>query len=268
MLVLTFEFICGKFVQKGGIFMRKKFNIFISVLCFSILCCSFIYCFAGSSEGYKFNDISEEITTERLILTPINDEDIDILADYLLDYDVTKYLEFSTTISYKTKEEAINFFKKSSESGNAIEYTIKLKDTKLPIGTVSAMLYSDYNNLAELGYWLGKDFQGQGYASEACCSFSNKVFNSADVNSLYIACSVVNQHSANLAKKIMDYVEENNPSFELQKSDEIKTYDGIDGEVHVFTLKKAEAKSSSWLKNIWNNISSFFSKIFSSIFRK
>ena len=115
--------------------MRKKFNIFISVLCFSILCCSFIYCFAGSSEGYKFNDISEEITTERLILTPINDEDIDILADYLLDYDVTKYLEFSTTISYKTKEEAINFFKKSSESGNAIEYTIKLKDTKPIPGT-------------------------------------------------------------------------------------------------------------------------------------
>ena len=125
MLVLTFEFICGKFVQKGGIFMRKKFNIFISVLCFSILCCSFIYCFAGSSEGYKFNDISEEITTERLILTPINDEDIDILADYLLDYDVTKYLEFSTTISYKTKEEAIEVAKQSEAKTTTYSRSLK-----------------------------------------------------------------------------------------------------------------------------------------------
>jgi len=54
----------------------------------------------------------------------------------------------------------------------AIEFTIKLKDSKQPIGKIDAMIYfQDGGDMAMFGYWLGREFQGRGLAQEACYSF-------------------------------------------------------------------------------------------------
>ena len=174
--------------------------------------------FVPSKEGYKFRGLSTlEMTTERLILAPTVDEDFDKLSEYLLDKDVTQYLDPSPTVKkgFETKEEAFHFLKSegSSEISNTLEFTIKLKEDNLPIGKLDLMLCE--KSTVMVGYWLGKEFQGKGYMSEASFELCNKAFLASDIKILYIACDVENKGSAHLAVKISDYIERSNEDMNL-----------------------------------------------------
>lgn len=210
------------FLKKMKIINLKVILVFI--LWFLGVCCVHA-CF---TKNYKFSDIKSEIKTERLILSPTTEQDLSILSMYLLDSDVTKYLDPLLTEGFNTQEEAMNFLKRgSSEIKKAIEYTIKLKSDNTPIGKVDAMLYA--NSLVAFGYWLGKEFQGQGYANEACCSFCDKVFNASDIKIAYIACHCDNVNSIKLARKIFDHIAKGN-----------EYYEGHVGEkMYEFALKKS-----------------------------
>lgn len=200
--------------------MQKKLSIFIFILTFFSLCCMQT---SFAKENYKFTDLSKtQFETERLLITPTTDEDLDKLAPYLLNKDVTKFLDPDPSIKngFKNKEEALKFLKSkgSPEVTKAIEFTIKLKDSKGPIGKLDLMLFGDF--ILYPGYWLGKEFQGKGYMSEACLEICNKAFNASDIKMLYIACDFENQNSIKLAKKIFDYIEKNNTTMNLSRSEE------------------------------------------------
>ena len=170
------------------------------------------------TEGYKFSDLKGlEIETERLIITPFVEDDVDKLSEYLLDKEITKYLDPSPSISdgFDTKEKAQKFLigKGFDVISSSLEFTIKLKDSKTPIGKFDLMLEDDGCSLS-LGYWLDKDFQGKGYMSEACFELCNKAFNASDIKSMYIACFFENSASTKLGNKIFDYIEK---SYEAKK---------------------------------------------------
>lgn len=169
-----------------------------------------------SKKDYKFSDLNDlKIETERLIITPTNEKDLDKLAEYLMDKQVTQYLDPTITDGFDTKEQALDFLKNdgSGEYSSALQYTIKLKSSGTPIGELDLMLFPDAlgkNTILSAGYWLGKDFQGKGYMSEACFELCNKAFGASDIKLFYIACDVKNEKSSKLADKIFDYIEKNN----------------------------------------------------------
>lgn len=199
--------------------MRKKLSIFIFVFTFLSLCCVQ----TSFAEGYNFSDLSErQFETERLLITPTTEEDLDKLSEYLLDKDVTKFLDVDPTVKngFETKEDALKFLKSESspEITKAIEFTIKLKDSNLPIGKLDLMLSG--RSFLSLGYWLGKDFQGKGYMSEACFEVCNEAFNASDIKTLYVACNFENQSSIKLARKIFDHIEKTNNTMSFCRSEE------------------------------------------------
>ncbi len=201
-------------------------------------------CFA---EGYLYKEISQGvIETERLILEPTNSNDLDVLADCLMDYEVTKHLDPTLKKGFENKNEALEFLKSDTEHeyDEAIEFTIKLKDSKKPIGKVDAMIYlQDSGNLAMFGYWLGKDFQGKGYAQEACYSFCDKFFEATDINSAYISCYLQNEKSSKLADKILDYLEKNNSQIRLCRTKEnIIIKDEQKNQINMRTFSLAKTK--------------------------
>lgn len=86
--------------------MRKKLFILSIIECILSVHCG-LMCFA---EDYKVTDIpSLKNETERLILSPTASDDLEILSEYLLDYDVAKYIDPSVEEGFSTKEQALEF---------------------------------------------------------------------------------------------------------------------------------------------------------------
>ena len=57
-----------------------------------------------SQKNYEFRDLSNlKIETERLTITPTTEEDLDTLSEYLLDKDVSRYLENGAELEFATK---------------------------------------------------------------------------------------------------------------------------------------------------------------------
>jgi len=203
--------------------MRTKLSIFIFVFAFL----SSFSAQVSFAEGCNFSDLSKkQFTTERLLITPTTDEDLDKLSEYLLDKDVTKFLDSDPAVKngFKTKEEALKFLKSkgSPEITKTIEFTIKLKDSKVPIGKLDLMLFGD--STLSPGYWLGKDFQNKGYMSEACLEVCNEAFKASDIKILYVACDFENLNSIKLTKKIFDYIKKNNSTMSLSRFEEENTF--------------------------------------------
>lgn len=196
-------------------FIMRKFGLIFTVVFYIFNVCCMRTCFAGN---YKFSEIEGlEFETERLILTPTTEDDKKILSGYLLDKDVTRYLGPSMEMGFDTKEEALRYLNGGSPYYNKVfNLTIKLKDNKCPVGNVSIMLKNEWSAV-NIGYWLGKKFQGNGYAREACLAVCNKVFNASDISSVLIACDTRNKSSEKLANKILDYLEQNNKQMNLRR---------------------------------------------------
>ena len=195
----------------------RKLSLIVGVVfAFSLAFPSFC-----SAKGYKFCDLlSLQFETNRLALRPQNESDFEVLSGYLLDQDVTKFLDPAIEKGFQTQEEALQFLKQkgSPEITSSVNLTIVLKSNNLPIGQLSAMMFGD--DVVSFGYWLGKNFWGQGFASEACFLFCNKVFNADNVRFVSIYCNSENKSSCKLACKIFDCLENKNKmSFKLKKSE-------------------------------------------------
>ena len=176
---------------------------------------------SDSKKEYKFSDLKEKtFTTDRLIIAPTVEKDYDKLAEYLLDKNVTEYLDPSPNIrkGFNTKEEALKFLK--SESLNkedyeyAIEFTVKLKDTWIPIGIIDLKLIKN-QPVFDIGYWQGTSYQGKGYMSEASFVLCNEAFKSSDIKGLSAYILSENKKSKNLARNICDYIARNNEDMTL-----------------------------------------------------
>ena len=174
-----------------------------------------------SANGYKFCDLlALQFETERLVLRPQNESDCEVLAGYLLDEDVTRFLDPSIEKGFQTQEKALQFLKEkgSPEITSSINLTIVLKSSDLPIGQLSVMMFGD--DVVSFGYWIGKSFWGKGFASEACFLVCDKVFNADDVRFISIYCNSENKSSFKLACKIFNYLEnQNKMSFKLKRSE-------------------------------------------------
>lgn len=115
--------------------------------------------------------------TDRLILEPTNESDLSVLSEYLVNSDVTKYLDPSIEEGFSSKEEALKFLKSENEDeyDEAFEFTIKLKNRNIPIGKFDVMLYrTGDKTMAMFGYWLGKDFQKKVMQEKLVIAFVTK----------------------------------------------------------------------------------------------
>jgi len=118
--------------------------------------------------------------------------DSDLLLKYLNDAEVTQYITDAIVQPYAL-EDASGWIEHSrnNEYIKAIEYRGDL------IGCISATLGDfEYNRSAELGYWLGKAFWNQGIATEAVSLFGNALFNSTNIDRLFV--SVVSENTASI----------------------------------------------------------------------
>ena len=103
--------------------------------------------------------------TERLILRPWREEDAEELYKYASDPAVGPSAGWQAHTSVENSLQVIRDILAAPET-----YAIVLKETGLPVGSIGLHFRSAFverQDEAELGFWLGASYWGQGLAAEA-----------------------------------------------------------------------------------------------------
>lgn len=206
--------------------MKKLY--YITMICSGFILCCTTKCFATT---YSFSEIGDRnpkieisvppkaTTTDtsksvptKLILTPTTKDDIPKLAEYLMDTEVTRYLERIPLDFHDNKAEAQEYLGKLLENPNTISYTIRLENGTL-IGTIA---FTHDTNIVCIDYWIGKDYWRKGYVFTAAKTLANIVIKASDVHKLGIYFVSENKKSSDTAISIFKYLTEQNKNLQLE----------------------------------------------------
>ena len=132
------------------------------------------------------------INTERLNLKKIDKKDIKILVNHLNNWNVVQWL---VNVPYPyTLIDAEKWLDKSSKE----ELALNIYFNNNLIGGITIDKRTS-NKKPVLGYWLGEQYWGRGYALEACNSLISYFFSNHSENKLYASHMFQNEKS----KKIL-----------------------------------------------------------------
>ncbi len=135
----------------------------------------------------------EQYETNRLILRPFKEADIERLAEIANDYDIARQ---TSKLPYPLKQEDVaGLFE---EIRNDIAYAI-IYEGEL-VGSISARSITD--DEAELSYWLGKAWWKMGIASEAVTFFITHLFQHHDFTRLQASRAKDNPGSGRVLEKV------------------------------------------------------------------
>ena len=142
--------------------------------------------------------LMKEIRTERLLIkTPQIDDKFD-LTQLINDKDVIKWLSeipFPYTLSH-----AEEFIERSRERVLKQEsYNFMIFQDKKMIGGIGL---SEFNNKScQVGYWLGRQYWGNGFATEALKSILDFGFDQLNLEKIYAAYKIGNEGSKRVLTK-------------------------------------------------------------------
>ena len=137
------------------------------------------------------------IETARLILRPWREEDAESLFKYAQDPDVGVIAGWPPHTSIENSREIIRTVFSAPEI-----YAVVLKETNEPIGCCGIVNASDMNNEeAEIGYWIGKPYWGQGLIPEAVKRLLSRCFNELNLDAVWCGFYEGNLKSKRVCEK-------------------------------------------------------------------
>ena len=145
-----------------------------------------------------------KLETERLILRDVNKKDIKDIQKNINDLDVSKWL-LVVPYPYKLKDAKwwVNHCQESYKKKKRDKYSfgIELKEEKRLIGGISLDKIDKFQNNANIGYWIGKDYWKCGYGSEALNEILKFAFNKLKLRRINAGVFVGNSSSGKLLEK-------------------------------------------------------------------
>ena len=146
-----------------------------------------------------------KLTTKRLILRDLNEEDINVIPSLIDDLEVSKYLAV-VPYPYKKKEAKwfVNHCKAEAKKKPRENYElgIVLKENNELIGCIGLTKVNRWDGKATLGYWLGKKYWRLGIMYEACKKILRFAFETLKLQRIDITAAVENEASNSLIKKL------------------------------------------------------------------
>jgi len=120
------------------------------------------------------------------------DSDTDLLLSYLNNNQVTQYITSAIPNPY-TLIDALWWV----DAGSKTQFIKAIEYHGIFVGCISATVGNfEYDRSAELGYWIGQEYWGQGIATAAVKMFSEFLFNETELVRLFV--SVVNDNQASI----------------------------------------------------------------------
>lgn len=142
------------------------------------------------------------IETKRLVLRPWKEDDAKALYKYASDSEVGPAAGWSPHTSVEESREIIRTVFSYPET-----YAVVLKETSEAIGCcgivpkgISAIADSEAGE-AEIGYWIGKPYWGQGLIPEAVNALVKRCFDELGLSALWISYYDGNRKSQRVSEK-------------------------------------------------------------------
>ncbi|EIO3971656.1 GNAT family N-acetyltransferase [Vibrio vulnificus] len=141
------------------------------------------------------------IETERLILRPVESEDLDIYTKLFTSEETTRYLPggkpYSSEYIANYVPQKVNHWSKGYGT-----FIVSLKSSpEVKIGYAGVEQIPD-SNLSDIRYGLLSEYQGKGYAFEAAKAVLNFTFGTGKVSEVYGVAVIGNFASEALLKKL------------------------------------------------------------------
>lgn len=147
---------------------------------------------------------SENLQNDELILKRVHVDFVQTI--YELVSKNRKYLgEFLPWIeginSLEDEKESIGIISKRWDEQSMFDYMIFIKDSDTYIGNIGIHTINWSINRAELGYWIGENFQGNGYVTKACRILEQELFKMG-FHRIQICCSDKNTSSSKVPERL------------------------------------------------------------------
>ena len=145
--------------------------------------------------------VDMELTTERLMLRPLVETDVEDLYRYAKDDRVGPIAGWPPHSSVEDSAEIIRTVFSAPET-----YAVCLKEDNRAIGSIGLMIgtHSDKeipDTEAEIGYWIGVPFWGKGLIPEATRELIRHGFEDLKLDKIWCGCFVENEKSKRVMEK-------------------------------------------------------------------
>ena len=148
--------------------------------------------------------VTTPIETDRLLLRPFAESDLDALANILARPDVMRYLyeeprtrqEVAAVLAQRVTMNTLE------QQGDNLMLAIEVKDTGTMIGSANLTWTSQEHAQGEVGYTLHPDHQGRGYASESVRAIMDYGFREIDLHRIVGCCDDRNEASQRLLERV------------------------------------------------------------------
>jgi RimJ/RimL family protein N-acetyltransferase len=144
------------------------------------------------------------IETERLILRPFEDGDLEDLVAIQGRADVAEYLYWEPRSRAEVMEglQRLKAMTAIDESSDSVRLAAILKRGGALIGDYSLRLHSREHRQGEIGYITHPDHQGQGYATEGCLPLLRLGFEVLGLHRIFASCDGRNAASARVMERL------------------------------------------------------------------
>ena len=140
----------------------------------------------------------DELRTERLLLRPFEFGDVDDVASYASDPEVGRYLPLPQPY---TRDDAVEFIARQALAEWSTRPTFAIVLDGHAVGSVSLRVNAP-NDIAEMGYLLGKAQWGRGLIPEACRAVMDWGFERYGLHKVWAYADLRNRRSWRVMEKL------------------------------------------------------------------
>lgn len=142
------------------------------------------------------------LETERLKLRPFYNTDAKRVQELAGDREVAKTtLGIPHPYTVENAEQWISNHSQNIEAGTIFPLAIVLTNSEVLLGTMTLRVDKQHNK-GELAYWVGKDFWGKGYATEAASLIMKFGFYEIGLNRIWAMAMSSNPASTRVMQKV------------------------------------------------------------------
>ena len=142
------------------------------------------------------------ITSDRLLLRPVEKDDLDDLALVNGDEEVTRFLPYETWRSRQDAEAWHDKVMGLVSQGKTLQLVVVMQETNRVIGSCLLFNYDESSRVAEIGYVTGREFWRQGLTEEALRMLITYGFDMVGLRRLCAVVETDNQASMSLLNKL------------------------------------------------------------------
>ncbi|MFS0672738.1 GNAT family N-acetyltransferase [Ornithinibacillus sp. 179-J 7C1 HS] len=149
-----------------------------------------------------YNHQTKAITTDRLLLRFFQKSDAEVVARLCNNYNIyknTMYLPYPYS-----KEHALIWMERHIENFNAnkaYEFAITNKETGEVFGAIALSNNQSFNH-GEIAYWIGEEYWGHGFATEAAEAVINFAFKEKNYHKIFARYFTTNPASGRVMEKL------------------------------------------------------------------